>query len=262
LPAIDLETSSILKTFALKKQKRMHTIHPVYLVSLGPGDPELITLKGLKTLQEADIIYCPATVDAAGNVSSRAAEIVAALGVESERRTFVLPMSRDRSRAEAVYDALFAGVMAEREKAGRIAVVAEGDAGFYSSGQYLCDKFASNGVAVRRIAGVPAFIAAGALAGLHIARQDERLHVAPGKITAEELSGMIERGDVTVIMKLSQCVEAIHACIGKYPEVAWHYFENIGTEREYYTADRELIRHKKYPYFSLMIVCGSRNDEG
>ena len=35
--------------------------HPIHFVSLGPGDPELITLKGLKTLQKADIIYCPAT---------------------------------------------------------------------------------------------------------------------------------------------------------------------------------------------------------
>ena len=34
--------------------------HPIHFVSLGPGDPELITLKGLKTLQKADIIYCPA----------------------------------------------------------------------------------------------------------------------------------------------------------------------------------------------------------
>ena len=36
--------------------------HPIHFVSLGPGDPELITLKGLKTLQKADIIYCPATL--------------------------------------------------------------------------------------------------------------------------------------------------------------------------------------------------------
>ena len=43
--------------------------HPIHFVSLGPGDPELITLKGLKTLQKADIIYCPATQGKDGIIS-------------------------------------------------------------------------------------------------------------------------------------------------------------------------------------------------
>ena len=49
--------------------------HPIHFVSLGPGDPELITLKGLKTLQKADIIYCPATQGKHG-IISRATDIL------------------------------------------------------------------------------------------------------------------------------------------------------------------------------------------
>ena len=65
--------------------------HPIHFVSLGPGDPELITLKGLKTLQKADIIYCPATQGKHG-IISRATDILKAIEVdESLIHPFILP---------------------------------------------------------------------------------------------------------------------------------------------------------------------------
>lgn len=50
--------------------------HPIYFVSLGPGDAELITLKSLHALQQADIIYCPSTVREPDKILSRAAHPV------------------------------------------------------------------------------------------------------------------------------------------------------------------------------------------
>ena len=48
--------------------------NPVIFVSLGPGEPELITLKGLKALQSADCIFCPETRTTSGRILSRAAD--------------------------------------------------------------------------------------------------------------------------------------------------------------------------------------------
>ena len=55
--------------------------YPISFVSLGPGEPELITVKGLRQLQTADIIYCPATRNRQGESISRAADIVRALEI-------------------------------------------------------------------------------------------------------------------------------------------------------------------------------------
>ena len=55
--------------------------YPICFVSLGPGDPELITLKGLKKLRQAEIIYCPATMNKNGQLLSRAARIIEELGI-------------------------------------------------------------------------------------------------------------------------------------------------------------------------------------
>ena len=229
--------------------------YPISFVSLGPGEPELITVKGLRQLQKADIIYCPATRNRQRETISRAADIVRALEInETAIHCFILPMSKDRTEAWKVYDTLYNEAATQYVEGKQIVIVAEGDAGFYSSIQYLYDKFTDAGIAVQRIAGIPAFIAAGALAGLHIVKQEEQIVVIPGTPSAAELSEKINAGYVIVIMKLSQCVDAVHDCIRKYPQTQFHYFENVGTEKEYYTSDRKVIADKVYPYFSLMII--------
>jgi len=87
--------------------------HPIHFVSLGPGDPELITLKGLKTLQKADIIYCPATQGKHG-IISRATDILKAIEVdESLIHPFILPMSKERTDALNAYNELFLDAQAE-----------------------------------------------------------------------------------------------------------------------------------------------------
>lgn len=229
--------------------------HPIHFVSLGPGDPELITLKGLKTLQKADIIYCPATRGKHG-IISRAMDIMKALDInESSIHPFILPMSKERMDALNVYNELFLNAQAEYLREKQIVIVAEGDAGFYSSIQYVYDKFKETGIPVDRIAGIPAFIAAGALAGIHIVKQEEQINVIPGTASFDELSTKIENGMIIVIMKLPSCQTAIHACIQQYADKAiFHYFENVGTKKEYYTTDTDIIHSKIFPYFSLLII--------
>lgn len=229
--------------------------YPVYFVSLGPGEAELITVKGLNLLRRADRIYCPATPGGKEKPVSRAAHILGSLGINPKAISlFSLPMSKNRTAAWEAYDRLALQAEADYRAGLRVAIVAEGDAGFYSSVHYVYDKLAAAGTEVKQIAGIPAFIAAGALAGLHITKQEEELHVIPGRCTADDLAGKINGGHVVVIMKLSAAEEAVKEYMERRPEAVFHYFENVGTEKEFYTSDRTLIREKQFPYFSLMVI--------
>ena len=77
-------------------------MHPISIISLGPGDPELITLKGLRRLRQADAIYCPATVQPDGSLASRAADILRALDIDlAAIRPFPVAMRDDRAAALA-----------------------------------------------------------------------------------------------------------------------------------------------------------------
>ena len=71
--------------------------HPIHFVSLGPGDTGINYAERLKTLQKADIIYCPATQGKHG-IISRATDILKAIEVdESLIHPFILPMSKERT---------------------------------------------------------------------------------------------------------------------------------------------------------------------
>ena len=59
---------------------------PIQFVSLGPGEAELITLKGLKALQNADCIFCPETPVRDGHSLSRAADIMLRLDIPAHNR--------------------------------------------------------------------------------------------------------------------------------------------------------------------------------
>jgi precorrin-2/cobalt-factor-2 C20-methyltransferase len=228
--------------------------NPVVFVSLGPAEAELITLKGYRTLQQADVILCPATT-ANGDVSSRAANILHELSIPDDKiRLFPLPMCKDRSSAMQVYDRMCAAATENNRSERRVVVVAEGDAGFYSSVRYVYDKLHEAGVPVSSTPGVPAFIACGAAGGLHIVRQEERLMVIPGNAEAGEVIRLLESGVTVVIMKLSRCAYEIRRLIALRPTYHYHYFEHTGTKDAYYTHCTDELSGRTFPYFSLMII--------
>ena len=140
----------------------MENTGKIFGISLGPGDPELITLKALKALNAVDVIFCPGTKSGEGRMKSRALDILRQLEVdETKIRLFQVPMSRDRQEALCAYDRV-CGEVLELVRSGKsVGITAEGDACFYSSAHYMYGQLAQAGFPVAMIAGVPAFIAAG-----------------------------------------------------------------------------------------------------
>lgn len=230
--------------------------HPVQFVSLGPGDPELVTIKAHKALLQADVIFYPTTASKSGKVISRALDILLHLDISIGKLcSFNVPMSKNRSAAIGAYNKVSADIETEYKKGLKVAIVAEGDAGFYSSIHYIYDNLVTTQLQVEYIAGIPAFIACGALGGIHIVKQEEELIVIPGTATKEELSGYLQSGKTAVIMKVSLCQEAVKSIIKEYPQHKYHYFENAGVvSREYYTSSQHTILNREIPYFSLMII--------
>ncbi|MFI3303653.1 MAG: precorrin-2 C(20)-methyltransferase [Rikenellaceae bacterium] len=230
--------------------------HTITFVSLGPGDPELITLKGLKMLQSSDIIFTPATKGRDGVELSRAEDIVLSLGIDRERvQRFIVPMSRDREATLKAYAdlAMRASECAARDL--RVTITAEGDAGFYSSAQYIEEALWALGCETSRVAGVPAFVDCARLARTHIVSQDSSFEVMARVESAEELLKAMGRDKSIVLMKISQWEEAIKSVIRASKEHIFYYVESCGVEgREFFTSDREAILERRFPYFAILII--------
>lgn len=230
--------------------------NPIAFVSLGPGDPELITLKALKALQAADLIFCAATGKETEKRRSRSAALLSAYNLKAEVRTFHLPMSKQREAAMAVYRQLYLNARTAQEEGRKVAIAVEGDAGVYASMHYVLELLEAEGRPVSQLCGIPSFIAAGGVAHLHLIQQEERLLVVPGRVTTEELTEWLETHHTVVLMKLSQCETVVKTFMQVHPEYHYHYFENISTPQERHLTQVEEMLSLPFPYFSLMILKG------
>lgn len=224
-------------------------------VSLGPGDPELITCKALRILQEADIIFCPGTSLPDGTLKSRAFSILEGLPVEEAKiHFFAVPMSRNRAAAFQAYEEAGKALNHFVEAGKQVALVAEGDACFYSSAHHLFSCLQTAGITVEMVPGVPAFIAAGASAGLHLVKQQERLLVIPGEVHPEELEEALEREYTIVIMKVPLGEIPIRSFMKAHPACQYHYFEQVGGAGEFYTSQYAEIVNRTFTYFSILVI--------
>ena len=227
---------------------------PVTFLSLGPGDPELLTIKALKTLKDADVVIVPATRNNEGITKSRATDIISEWCDENRLMVYELPMLKDRQAVSLVYDRIFADCVRLFEEGRRVVVAVEGDVSIYASIHYVMERLEKAGIPVEQSAGIPSFIAAAASAGLSLVSQLQRLTILPGDADAEMLHQLLENNHVVIVMKLSQCQEAVKDFLHKYPQTVCHYFENVGTPEAYHTTLCDEILSRHIPYFSLCII--------
>lgn len=149
-----------------------------YGVGVGPGDPELLTLKALRTLERCPVIAAPRT----GSGETLALDIVRrAMPLEGKT---VLPLEFTMSRDPAVLHASHlrsAGAVEPHLAAGRdVAMLNLGDVSIYATFGYLMDILSSRGYEAVMIPGVPSFCAVAARLGVSLTAADAPLHILPG----------------------------------------------------------------------------------
>ncbi len=229
----------------------------VHFVSLGAGDPELITLKALRLLERADYIYSPSSLSPNGRRASKSRSIMLSLGIKEEQLiNYDMPVNREREGAEDAYEQVALDIMEKlsADEQVTIAVVAIGDAGFYASSAYIGEYLAERSIATIYYPGVPAFIAGNALVGGQLVQLDEQVRIIPGEATEQEWVEAWQSKHTIVVMKGSMAEQEVKDAILKYPNRYWHYLEYIGYEgRELYLDRNEDILDHKFPYFCLII---------
>ena len=133
---------------------------------------------------------------------SRAADIMLRLDIPANRiRRFSLPMSKQRTDAPQRLRPVYAAALSPASRRQESGYRGRGRCRLLPSVHYIYEKLQAAGIPVEQIAGIPAFIAAGARGGLHIASREERLTVIPGITTAEEIERLIQSQNTVVIMK-------------------------------------------------------------
>jgi precorrin-2/cobalt-factor-2 C20-methyltransferase len=232
-------------------------------VGVGPGDPELLTLKGLRVLREADLVVVP--VLGAEDTGRAEATVRAHVPAGRVRRAvFALNERADRSRRERYWDAA-ARQVADGFAAGaaRIAFATIGDPNVYSTFSYLAQGVRAlvPAVEVRTVPGITAMQDLAARSGTVLAEGTESLSLLPLTGGTEGLRAALTTGDTVVAYKFGQVAGEVLAAVaeaGRLDDAV--YGARLGLPGEDVRRAAEITG--PVPYLSTLIVPGRRGGLG
>lgn len=224
-----------------------------YGIGVGPGDPELLTIKAVELIRQADMIVCPESKKDEGSIALRIAEPYIREGVE--KMTLVFPMTHDQEVLQAAWRNNAIKVHAETEKGKTLVFLTLGDPTVFSTYMYLVPYLLEQGVPVETVPGITSFTAVASRMNLPLTLGHESLAVVPLMKGCANAREALQQFDNCVIMKPSHDSANLAALL-KELDLADKFvlISRCGTEEETHCTDIEEIAAGHVPYLSTMIV--------
>ncbi|MBO6783086.1 MAG: precorrin-2 C(20)-methyltransferase [Alphaproteobacteria bacterium] len=219
-------------------------------IGVGPGDPDLMTLKGARILARASVIAYPAPEDGESLARRIAAPHLPEAATEIAIR---MPLSADRFPVEAVYDRAAEEIGTYLDAGQDVAILCEGDPFFYGSFMYLFARLAERWP-VDVVPGVSSLTACAAVSRKALAAQNDILTILPAPLPDDVLRARLETSDSAAIIKVGRHlprIMAILADLGLSDRA--EYVERATMEDERHVALTD-VDATPAPYFSMVLV--------
>ena len=230
----------------------------LYGLGVGPGGPDLITLKALKILARAPVIAYPAP-----EVGDSLARSIAAPHIPEGRTEIVIrtPMVPGEFPAHDVYDRYAAEIGAHLDAGEDVAVLCEGDPFLYGSFMYLFSRLsASHSVEV--VPGVSSLGACAAAAGAPLVSRNQVLTVLPGPLKEAELEAHIQSSPAVAIVKVGRHLEKICRVIDRLGLMDHAQYIERATMAEQRILKLHDVPRDGAPYFSMILVRHGETEVG
>jgi len=222
----------------------------VYGLGVGPGDPELITVKALRRLRAAPVVAYPAPEQGA----SFARAIVARWLVPAQIELVIrVPMDSARFPAQAVYDRAADEILGHAAAGREVAVLCQGDPFFYGSFMYLFARLAER-AHVEVVPGVSSLTACAAAARWPLAAQGDALIVLPASLADDALERRLQAADSIALIKLGRHFSRVRDLLARLGLAAEaRYIEHATTPSER-VLPLDAVDAAAVPYFSMILL--------
>jgi len=227
----------------------------LYLVGVGPGDPELLTLKAVRLLGSVPVVAYPTT----GEDSALALEIASPhIHAGAERLPVAIPMAVERGPAQAAYDGAAERIIGHLEAGRDVAWLCEGDPLFYGSAMYLVTRVGARAPVVV-IPGVTSLTAAAAAIGRPLAARNEMLKVLPAPLDDATLRAELDATQAAAIIKVGRHFDRVRQVLAETGHAEGAVVIEHATSARQRITPLADFAHNERPYFST-ILC-YRGDE-
>ena len=225
-------------------------IGTLYGLGIGPGDPELLTLKALRLLQAAPVIAYPAPEE--GDSLARAIVAPHLPGGQTEIE-IRMPMVAARFPAQEVYD-WAAGEIGGHLEAGRdVAVLCEGDPFFYGSFMYLFGRVAEQ-FPVEVVPGVSSLTACAAVLGAPLAARNDVLTVVPAPLEETALAERLRDVEAAAVIKVGRHLQKVRRVIADLGLSDRARYVERATMDQQRILPLDSLKADGAPYFSMILV--------
>jgi precorrin-2/cobalt-factor-2 C20-methyltransferase len=229
-------------------------------VGVGPGDPELMTLKAVRALAEADVVVHFAK---AGNASHSRAIAAAHIRADAIELPLFYPVTTElpacsadyRKAIRDFYDASAAKIAAHLDAGLTVAVLSEGDPLFYGSYMHLHARLAPR-FPTEIIAGVTGMSGCWSAAGMPIAQGDDVFTVIPATLPEDELARRLTEADAAVIMKVGRHLPKLRRALQASGRLPRALYVERGTMAEAKMIPLSAKPDDEAPYFAVVLVPG------
>ena len=229
-------------------------------VGVGPGDPELMTLKAARTLREADVI---AHFAKAGNTSHSRAIASQYLRADALELPLLYPVTTEmpacsagyRDAIREFYDVSAAAIAAHLEAGRSVAVISEGDPLFYGSYMHLHVRLAPR-FPTEIIAGVTGMSGCWSAAGMPIAQGDDVFTVLPATLGEAELVRRLTEADAAVVMKVGRHLPKVRRALDRSGRLPRAIYVERGTMADAKMIPLSTKLDDEAPYFAVVLVPG------
>ncbi len=229
-------------------------------VGVGPGDPELITLKAARLIQQADVISYLANDHGHSQAYDIAREVLVGVKAGQENIPVLMPMSEDRSLANGAYDKAATAIKCAIDAGKNVVFLCEGDPLFFGSFAYLLERL-QDSVTTEVVPGISSVHAASSALQLPLTMLKESFAVVSGRHDSDYLVDALRRHDSVVIMKAGRSrVKILNALAEAKRSNDAHYLEYIGRDPQKIVTDVASLEGEAGPYFSLFVVIKGERD--
>ncbi len=182
----------------------MTTYGTLYGVGVGPGAPDLLTLRALELLRRTPVLALPRSSDHGASMAWQIVRPTLGLIAGQERLFLTFPMSKDPDRLRPAWDRAFTAIGAHLEAGRDVVFATEGDPSLFSSFIYLAQEAPRRwpGIRVEIVPGVTSITAVPAVTGIPLADGQERIAIVPSTYGLADLADLLVRFDTVVLMKL------------------------------------------------------------
>ena len=191
------------------------TYGKLYGVGVGPGAPDLLTLRALDVLRRVPVLALPRSSDHGASMAWRIVQPALGEVAGQERLFLTFPMSKDPARLLPAWDRAFAAIGERLERGLDVAFATEGDPSLFSTFIYLADEAPRRwpGITVEIVPGVSSITAVPSVTGVPLADGQERIAIIPATYGLADLSDLLRAFDTVVLMKIGPEMPRIIAAL-------------------------------------------------